>query len=161
MSIIYGIPLIGDVLKIIFGSKQERDQIDAVAFQSIQSQFANEFGHSRNWFDSLIDGLNRLPRPMFAFGTIYIFWLCIEYPIKFQNSALALQSMPTEGWWILGTIIVFFFGGRLQNNFGRLKVIQSPQIKPQRLARAPPEEPDTQEGITWNKRVETRYAYNE
>jgi len=159
--LLQGIPLIGGLIKTIFGSKQQRDQNDAAAFQSIHSQFANEFGHSRNWFDSLIDGLNRLPRPIFAFGTIYIFWLCIEYPIKFQNSALALQAMPQEGWWILGTIIVFFFGGRLHKDFGKFKVKDTPQIQRQKLTRPIPDEPDPQEGITWNDRKEKRYKYND
>ena len=34
-------------------------------------QFASEFGVARQgWFDRLMDGLNRLPRPLLAFGTI-------------------------------------------------------------------------------------------
>ncbi|MCK5605481.1 hypothetical protein KAR91_26550 [Candidatus Pacearchaeota archaeon] len=122
MSWFAGIPVIGEVVKTIFGSKLERDRFDADAKAATSSQFAAEFGHGRNWFDSLVDGLNRLPRPVFAFGTIYLFVLCWTSPEKFVAGAVNLELMPQEAWWILGTIVVFFFGGRLNKDFGKYNV---------------------------------------
>lgn len=117
--------LIGGVGKLwgtVFGSKSDRDRYDADAKAAASSQFAAEFGHGRNWFDSLIDGLNRLPRPVFAFGTIYLFVLCWTDPDAFVAGAVNLELMPQEAWWILGTIVVFFFGGRLHKDFGKYKI---------------------------------------
>lgn len=116
------IPFIGDMVKTFFGSKEKRDKYEANRNTSIHEQFANEFGNSNNWFDSLIDGVNRLPRPVFAFGTIYLFFLCWSEPDKFVEGAKNLELMPDQAWWILGTIVVFFFGGRLSRDFGKYKI---------------------------------------
>ena len=116
------LPFIGKAISAIFGSKEKRDKYDAEAKAATSSEFAAEFGHSKNWFDSLIDGLNRLPRPIFAFGTIYLFVLCWTNPETFVAGAVNLELMPQEMWWILGTIVVFFFGGRLHKDFGEYKI---------------------------------------
>jgi len=65
------------------------------------------------WWDSLVDGLNRLVRPLFTFGTLGLFvWACIE-PISFSASMTALQLVPENLWIILGTVVVFWFGDRM------------------------------------------------
>ena len=165
MSFLAGIPLVGDIIKTIFGSKLQRDRFDADAKAAASSQFAAEFGHNRNWFDSLIDGLNRLPRPVFAFGTIYLFALCWVDPKAFSIGAVNLRLMPQEAWWILGTIVVFFFGGRLNKDFGKYKLkkhaldrYQAPKLAVKTESSG---ELDPQEGIEWEERVEKRYKYNE
>lgn len=170
MSFLAGIPLIGDVIKGIsntfFGSKLERDKYDAQAKSNASSQFSAEFGHGKTWFDSLVDGLNRLPRPIFAFSTIYLFYLCWTDPAAFVAGAKNLELMPQEAWWILGTIVVFFFGGRLSKDFGKYKISNDVLAKYQ----APPPQPIAQEKRTtqelddpkekadWNKKVMTRYG---
>ncbi len=52
-------------------NQAERDQ----EYQSAAlAQFAAEFAIERKgWFDRFIDGLNRLPRPIMALGTIGLF----------------------------------------------------------------------------------------
>lgn len=116
------LPFLTKGIGAILGDKTKRDKYDAQAKESARNQFSNEFGHGRNWFDSLIDGLNRLPRPMLAFGTIYLFVLCWVNPRAFAAGATNLELMPQEAWWILGTIVVFFFGGRLSKDFGKYKI---------------------------------------
>ncbi len=157
---------IGSLWKTVFGSKADKDKYDADASAAVHAQFANEFGHSRNWFDSLIDGLNRLPRPIFAFGTIYLFVLCWRDPEEFVAGAVNLELMPQEAWWILGTIVVFFFGGRLHKDFGKYKIKQDVLRKYQELSagsetrkKALPvsDKPDPQEGLEWEDRVAKRY----
>ncbi len=165
MSWLAGIPLVNKLVGTIFGSKEKRDQYDAEGKAASSSQFAAEFGHGRNWFDSLIDGLNRLPRPIFAFGTIYLFVLCWNDPEKFVAGAVNLELMPQEMWWILGTIVVFFFGGRLHKDFGKYKIKQTVLKKYQNASRTSlaaknDDSKDPQEGIEWNDRVEKRYDYD-
>lgn len=158
---------VGSLWKTIFGDKAARDKHDADLSGAVHSQFASEFGHSKNWFDSLIDGLNRLPRPIFAFGTIYLFIMCWNNPVQFVAGAKNLELMPQEMWWILGTIVVFFFGGRLHKDFGKYKInkevlqkYQTPSasFKSPRTDRGKIEE-DPQEGIEWEDRIEKRYKY--
>lgn len=157
---------IGSLWKTVFGSTSERDKYDAQARSDVHSQFAAEFGHGRNWFDSLVDGLNRLPRPIFAFGTIYLFYLCWSDPVTFVRGASNLELMPQEAWWILGTIVVFFFGGRLHKDFGKYKIKKEVLAKyeqhsqgktPQKKTPLENQESDPQEGLEWEERREKRY----
>lgn len=166
IPILQGIPLIGGLIETVFGSKLKRDQYDADARGAVMSQFASEFGHGRNWFDSLIDGLNRLPRPVFAFGTIYLFVFCWVDPEGFVAGAKNLELMPQEAWWILGTIVVFFFGGRLHKDFGKYKIkekvlqkYQTPSagFSEQKTPIETSQGDDPQEGLVWGERVEKRY----
>lgn len=122
MSILAGIPLVGDLIKTVFGSKQERDSYQADASSAVYKQFANEFGHGKTWWDSLIDGLNRLPRPIMTFGTIWIFYFAVSDPVNFAISARALSAMPKEGWYILGAVVTFWFAAKLPKDFGKYKV---------------------------------------
>lgn len=65
------------------------------------------------WWDSLVDGINRLVRPLFTFGVLALFvWACIE-PVSFSAAMTALQLIPENLWLIMGTIIVFWFGDRM------------------------------------------------
>ena len=44
------------------------------AFSSVQAEHAAEFRNPRGgYFDSFVNGLNRLPRPMLALGTLSLF----------------------------------------------------------------------------------------
>lgn len=158
---------VGSLWKTVFGSKSDRDKYDADNQGAVHSQFAAEFRENRNWFDSLIDGLNRLPRPIFAYGTIYLFYLCWSDPDTFVAGAVNLKLMPQEGWWILGTIVVFFFGGRLHKDFGKYKIKESvlkkykpsPEGLKQKREYVEKLDDDPQEGIEWEDRIEKRYKH--
>lgn len=115
------IPLVGDLIGKIFGNKEKREEYQSDARSAVYQQFASEFGNSQTWWDSLIDGLNRLPRPFMTFGTIYLFWLCWHDPMEFIKGARALQAMPGEGWAILGAIVTFWFAAKLPKDFGKMK----------------------------------------
>jgi hypothetical protein len=84
------------------------------ADQAILQQFASEFKERSGgtWFDSAVDGLNRLPRPLISLGIIGMFGLAPYDPDLFARVADAWAKMP-EGYWILaGIIVTFFFGSR-------------------------------------------------
>lgn len=78
------------------------------------SQYTAEFAdrQGRTWWDSFIDGLNRLPRPLMAFGVISLFIWASADPARFAASAQAWALIPDEMWIVLGAIITFFFGDR-------------------------------------------------
>ena len=78
-------------------------------------QFAAEFVHARQGlFDRLVDGLNRLPRPMLALGTIWLFAMAMLDPDTFAAGMTGLALVPEPLWWLMGAIVSFYFGARHQ-----------------------------------------------
>ncbi|MGI9510304.1 MAG: holin family protein [Geminicoccaceae bacterium] len=94
---------------------RERLELSRQDLASLQ-QFAEEFKSSRTstaW-DSFIDGLNRLPRPLITLGILGLFVLAPADPLRFLEIARAYQIMPDGFWALLSIIIAFYFGGRMQ-----------------------------------------------
>lgn len=78
-------------------------------------QFAAEFAHpARGIFDRIVDGLNRLPRPALALGTIWLFVAAMRTPEEFAQGMQGLALVPEPLWWLMGTIVSFCFGARHQ-----------------------------------------------
>lgn len=78
-------------------------------------QFAAEFLRPRRGiFDRLVDGLNRLPRPMLALGTIYLFVMAMRKPEEFVRGMEGIALVPEPLWWLMGAIVSFYFGARHQ-----------------------------------------------
>lgn len=88
---------------------------DAAAKSRSLDQFAAEFAVPRKGlFDRMIDGLNRLPRPMLAFGTIGLFVTAMTDPIWFASRMQGIALVPEPLWWLMGAIVSFYFGARYQ-----------------------------------------------
>lgn len=92
-------------------------------------QAGSYVGYGRTWWDSLVDGINRLVRPLSTGGVLYWFYFCATDPIAFTASMVALQAMPTAFWGILGTIIVFWFGGKFAEGVMRPKALKPSDLK--------------------------------
>lgn len=76
-------------------------------------EFAAEFQvANRTWFDSLIDGLNRLPRPVIVAMVIWYFVLAVRDPVEFQIVNTALDGVPEFMWQIAMVVIGFYFVAR-------------------------------------------------
>ena len=83
--------------------------------QAALSQYAAEFSHERRGlFDRLIDGLNRLPRPLMALSTFALLGSAMFDPLWFAERMQGLTLVPEPLWWLMGTIVAFYFGGRFQ-----------------------------------------------
>jgi hypothetical protein len=82
---------------------------------AVLNQFATEFAGRppKTWWDSLVDGLNRLPRPMITFSIIGIFLWALVDPLGFVIYMDAMHVVPDELWLMWLTIVAFWFGGRL------------------------------------------------
>ncbi len=94
------------------GSVEKREVRQAQAQANALNQFTAEFIKPENWFDSLINGLNRTPRPVIANGTIGLFIYAFIDPEGFEETMQALDKVPPEMWWLLSSIVVFYFGAR-------------------------------------------------
>lgn len=77
--------------------------------------FAAEFQRTRRSpFDRLIDGINRVPRPALALGTLGLFVAAMVDPIWFAARMQGIALVPEPLWWLLGAIVSFYFGARHQ-----------------------------------------------
>ncbi|KAF0675677.1 3TM-type holin [Profundibacterium mesophilum] len=80
-----------------------------------RAQFAAEFRtEGRSMFDRFIDGLNRLPRPMMALGTLGLFVSAMADPAWFSERMRGIALVPEPLWWLLGAVVSFYFGARHQ-----------------------------------------------
>ena len=107
---------VGSAVEKVAGVFTENKEARAVrsheAHIGAQGQFAAEFG-GKGPFNQLMDGVNRIPRPAIALGTLYFFYLAMYEPLRFQEAMVGLALVPDYMWGILLTIITFYFGGRL------------------------------------------------
>lgn len=99
-------------------SQRKHDEVMADIDRDLASlkQFSTEFVQQQNrtWWDSFVDGLNRLPRPLLTIGILSFFVLAPMNPTKFLEIAKAYELMPPGYWALLSIIIGFYFGGRMQ-----------------------------------------------
>ena len=111
------------------------------------NQFAAEFTHPRRGlFDRFIDGLNRLPRPMLALGTLGLFVAAMAEPEWFASRMSGIALIPEPLWWLMGAIVSFYFGARHQ--------VKSQGYEAS-LARSIALAPQVVEGIETLRRLET------
>ena len=86
--------------------------LDSATLAQLSSEFHQR--QNRTWFDALVDGLNRLPRPVMVI-TVFglLIWTAID-PIRMAEVFTAWAIIPVGLWTIIGVIVSFFFGGRAQ-----------------------------------------------
>ncbi len=85
-----------------------------VQMQAMQ-QMGQEFAIPRQgFFDRFMDGVNRLPRPMLALGTLGLFVTAMVDPLWFSERMQGIALVPEPLWWLLGVIVSFYFGSRHQ-----------------------------------------------
>ncbi len=79
------------------------------------AQFAQEFATPKSGlFDQIMDGLNRVPRPALALGTLGLFIAAMVDPLWFAERMQGIALVPEPLWWLLGVIVSFYFGARHQ-----------------------------------------------
>lgn len=79
------------------------------------AQFGGEFRQTnRGGFDRVMDGINRLPRPLMALGCIGLFVAAMVDPLWFAARMQGIALVPEPLWWLLGVVVSFYFGARHQ-----------------------------------------------
>lgn len=121
--------LIGSIFAFLFGDGRNvvretaevfRENAEAGAERAAQvqdatlRQFAGEFGRGARGFDRVMDGVNRLPRPALALGTLALFISAMVDPVWFAARMQGIALVPEPLWWLLGVIVSFYFGARHQ-----------------------------------------------
>lgn len=100
----------------VFMENTENGSIRAATLRAAaMDQFAKEFAVARmGRFDRFMDGLNRVPRPLMAFGTIGLCVTAMVNPIWFAARMQGIALIPEPLWWLMGAIVSFYFGARYQ-----------------------------------------------
>ncbi len=122
--------LISGLLDILFGGSRNvvretvggfRENAESGAERSSEiqkqamRQFNSEFVQQElSGFDRFMNGLNRVPRPALAFGTLGLFITAMIDPLWFAARMQGLNLVPEPMWWLLGVIVSFYFGARHQ-----------------------------------------------
>lgn len=105
---------IKDVAEVFRPNAEAADQRQADYQSAALAQFGAEFNGQAGWFNRMVNGLNRLPRPMLALGTLFLLVSAMIDPIWFASRMQGLALVPEPLWWLLGAIVAFYFGGRYQ-----------------------------------------------
>ncbi|MFJ1291715.1 holin family protein [Paracoccus yeei] len=93
-------------------------ELDEEAYARAIGQMSGEFAaQPRGWFDGLMNGMNRLPRPILTLGTVGLFVYAMVEPVGFGLRMENLNLVPEPLWWLLGAIISFYFGAREAHYF--------------------------------------------
>ncbi len=122
--------LIDGLLNVLFGNGRNVVKDTAEVFRvnaeaeagrelHLQGQVLEQFGKeftlaNRTTFDVVIDGLNRIPRPAMAFGTLALFVAAMVDPTWFAARMAGIALVPEPLWWLLAAIVSFYFGARHQ-----------------------------------------------
>lgn len=112
---------ISGVAEVFTQNETRRMELDEEAHARALDQLGKEFVLApQGWFDAMVNGLNRLPRPMLALGTMGLFVYAMAEPAGFGLRMQGLAAVPEPLWWLLGAIVSFYFGAR-EAHYLRLK----------------------------------------
>jgi hypothetical protein len=113
-----------DVSEVFTPNATRRMELSAEAQQAALAQHGAEFATTGDgWFDRAINGMNRMPRPMLAFGTLGLFAYAMVDPPGFGLRMVGLNQVPEPLWWLLGAIVSFYFGAREAYYFRNRSVV--------------------------------------
>ena len=106
------------VAEVFAPNATRKMELSAEAQMAALQQLGEEYQHpAMGWFDRLVNGLNRLPRPFLAFGTLGLFTYAMVDPEGFAKRMVGLNAVPEPLWWLLGAIVAFYFGARESHYF--------------------------------------------
>lgn len=118
-----------DVAEVFTPSATKRMELSAQAQSDALKEFSAEFDNpSAGWFDRLVNGLNRLPRPLLAYGTIGLFVYAMTDPQAFALRMVGLNAVPEPLWWLLGAVVTFYFGARETHYFRNRPIMMPPGL---------------------------------
>jgi len=142
--------IMSEVLAVLFGGGRnvvretaevfiENTEAGARRARRVQGQAMQQYGTEftvprQGAFDRFMDGLNRLPRPALALGTLGLFISAMVDPLWFAARMQGIALVPEPLWWLLGVIVSFYFGARHQRksqDFQRdivTSVTRAPQV---------------------------------
>jgi hypothetical protein len=103
----------GDLSEVFVANATREMELSQEAYRMALEAAAEEYRHAGSTiFDRFVNGLNRLPRPLMALGTVGLFIFAMADPSGFSARMVGLAEVPEPLWWLLGAIVGFYFGAR-------------------------------------------------
>ena len=107
--------MVRDTVEVFRENAEAGSQRGAQVQMQAMREYGQEFAIPRQgWFDRFMDGVNRLPRPALALGTLGLFVSAMIDPLWFSQRMQGIALVPEPMWWLLGVIVSFYFGARHQ-----------------------------------------------
>jgi len=107
--------MVRDTVEVFRENAESGAARSAAVQKQAMSQYGLEYSVARQGgFDRFMDGLNRLPRPALALGTLGLFVSAMVNPLWFSERMQGIALVPEPLWWLLGVIVSFYFGARHQ-----------------------------------------------
>ena len=107
--------MVRDTVEVFRENVEAGSQRGAQVQMQAMREYGQEFAIPRQgWFDRFMDGVNRLPRPALALGTLGLFVAAMIDPLWFSQRMQGIALLPEPMWWLLGVIVSFYFGARHQ-----------------------------------------------
>ena len=106
---------VDDIVKTVAGSRLQRDISDAAHQSQFLDRVAEEVrqrARHRTWWDILIDGVNRLVRPLYTYGVLAMMLTAFLNPGFYLRGIETLAVTPQPIWYLIGIIIGFWFTGK-------------------------------------------------
>lgn len=124
-----------DIAEVFRPNATRRMELSAQAQRAALDAQGDEFQYARDGlFDRLVNGINRLPRPMLAFGTLGLFVFAMTDPAAFSDRMEGLTAVPEPLWWLLGAIVSFYFGAREMYYFRTPRQGRMPRLEPAQIS---------------------------
>lgn len=115
-----------NVAEVFVPNATKKMEAAHAAYVAALGEHGAEFEHvGESWFDRFVNGLNRMPRPMLALGTLGLFVHAMVDPESFAERMVGLNHVPEPLWWLLGAIVSFYFGAREAHYF-RTRTVATP-----------------------------------
>lgn len=119
-----------NTVRAVVGDRAALDAQNAAIQNGAMGQLAAEFRSGpKGWFDALVDGLNRLPRPVLAFSILGLFAFAMMDPVSFTARMQGLAHVPDPLWWIMGTVIAFYFGARESHHMRQFRAASPADVQ--------------------------------
>lgn len=145
---------VGNVAEVFRPNETRRMELGHDAYMSAHASHTAEFTYARlGWFDSFVNGLNRLPRPMLAIGTLGLFVYAMADPEGFARRMRGLAEVPEPLWWLLGAVVAFYFGAREAHHLRSHKPVSRPAPARDEATRPAPTNPALED---WRRQTEAR-----
>jgi hypothetical protein len=111
-----GLVGVKDLVEVFTANAEAASQRGDDLQADVLRQFAAEFHQrsNRTRWDSFVDGLNRLPRPLLALAVPSPLVLTPLYPLRMGEAYTAWALIPSWYGYLIVTVISFFFIGRNQ-----------------------------------------------
>ncbi len=107
--------VIRDTAEVFRENADKAGAREASLAEATLAQYGAEFIRpTSSWFDRVMDGVNRLPRPMLALGTLGLFGAAMVDPLWFAERMQGIALVPEPLWWLMGAVVSFYFGARHQ-----------------------------------------------